>query len=335
MSSLNGSFTDVGSSVAILVGAGQSFALSLVEAGASPEWSVDLERSTTGGQSWGFVETFTTDQSAVSRSYEIAGLYRLRCTLFGEDTSSVTYTLAEAADILQTFDDMLAIKEDGIEVYGDVKGATATIAGAANAGSVAATGAVSGASVSATGAVSGASASITGEVVADSADLNSATVDELESDAVGVQGGDESGVEAMRFGTDVGEGAIFLAIDETFDLTDLGAKYVDMTTAVPDGSIIVCIAANIEEAITAGGTSVKVGIGTAADPDKYGLTADLAQNSKTLAGIDLTAVLSGAEQIQVGACLTDGSDLGDTNFSAGSVRVRIVCLAVGNLKDAS
>jgi hypothetical protein len=123
-------------------------------------------------------------------------------------------------------------------------------------------------------------------------------------------------------------------LDEVVDLTSAGAKFVAMTTAVPSGAVILGVESNIDAAITAGGTSVKVGIGlNAGDVDKYGLSDDLSQNTKTNLIPDWT-VLSSSEQIDVCAVVTDGSALGDTNFSAGMVRVRVYFLALAGLPNA-
>lgn len=135
---------------------------------------------------------------------------------------------------------------------------------------------------------------------------------------------------AARFGASATEGLEVRVIDETS--AALAAVSTDLTEDVPDGAVILAVQGNIETAAVAGGTSVKVGIGPVADPDKYGITSGLTQNLK----IDIIpdwAVLSGAEDIQINACATGGG-IGDTAFSAGVVRVRIVYLALNSLDNA-
>jgi hypothetical protein len=69
------------------------------------------------------------------------------------------------------------------------------------------------------------------------------------------------------------------------------------------------------------------------DVDKYGLSADLNQNTK-INTIPDYAVLSGNEQIDVCGVINDGSALGDTNVSSGTVRVMVVYAELEDLADA-
>jgi hypothetical protein len=149
------------------------------------------------------------------------------------------------------------------------------------------------------------------------------------------QAGATAGAVAARFGATATEGLEVKVLDEVVSLTSAGAKFKAMTTAVPAGAVILSVQGNIASAITAGGTSVAVSLGlNASDPDKYGFVNALTQNSK-INNIPDWAVLSGATTIDVCATIADGTTLGNTNFSAGSVRVRVVYLANNSLDNAA
>lgn len=143
--------------------------------------------------------------------------------------------------------------------------------------------------------------------------------------------------DALKFGVSRTEGLVVKVIDETLDLTALGAKFKALTSAIPAGSVILGVQGNTEAAVTAGGTTVTLSLGlNGSDPDKYGTVSggdSLAQNGK----IDFLpdwVVLSGAEQIDLCGTVTGGATLGDTNISAGSVRVRVYYLTTDSLNDA-
>jgi hypothetical protein len=145
---------------------------------------------------------------------------------------------------------------------------------------------------------------------------------------------DEEGVSAISLGSNATTGLQVKVLEEVVVLTDAGAKFVAMTTPIPAGAVILSVQANIDVLAVAGGTSVKVGLGlNATDVNKYGITSALTKNLK-INTIPDWAVLSAPETIDVCAAVTDGSDVGDSNFSAGSVRVRIVYLEPVGLTDA-
>ena len=154
--------------------------------------------------------------------------------------------------------------------------------------------------------------------------------DTIIEDDLSLYAGAATAAIAARFGASKTEGLEVRVIDET--ASGLTAISTDLTQDIPDGAVILSSQANIEVLCVAGGTSTKVGVGPTSDPDKYGLSADLLKNTKIDLMIDW-AVLSGAEDIQINACDNSGA-LGDTAFSAGSVRVRIVFLALNSLDDS-
>ena len=139
---------------------------------------------------------------------------------------------------------------------------------------------------------------------------------------------------ADRIGASLTEGYEIKVIDETVS-GFAAAKTFDLTEDIPAGAVILSVQANIETLVVAGGTSVKVAIGVAGgDVDKYGKTANLSKNAK-IDTIPTHAVLGGAEDVQIGIVVTDGSTLGDTDASAGAVRVQIVYAALNSLDDAA
>jgi hypothetical protein len=107
-------------------------------------------------------------------------------------------------------------------------------------------------------------------------------------------------------------------LDKTYTLA---AVSTDLPADIPIGAIIDCVALNIVSTLTGGGTTAKVGIGPVADPDKYGITADLVKNSDFQTA-PAQALLAAAEDVQVNAC-TAGGAIGNTALTVGSVRVRV------------
>lgn len=147
--------------------------------------------------------------------------------------------------------------------------------------------------------------------------------------------GNAAGQTVFNLGLTKAEGFHLKVIDETISLASLGAKFVALTTAIPSGAVIVSAQLNVEALVVAGGTTVKVALGiNDGDVDKYGITTNLTKNQK-INTIPDWAVLSAEEQIDVCAVVTNGSALGDTNVSAGSVRVRIVYLQLASLTNAA
>jgi len=102
---------------------------------------------------------------------------------------------------------------------------------------------------------------------------------------------------------------------------------------IPAGAVIVSVELNLQDAISAV-TAVKVGIGVAADPVKYGITASLSANEK-INTIPDWAVLKTEEDIRLFAVDTDGAAVGTIGGGAADeVRVRIVYLTPPGLNDA-
>ncbi len=154
------------------------------------------------------------------------------------------------------------------------------------------------------------------------------------SGAVNQTAGAAAAAVAQRFGASATEGLEIKVIDETVS-GFTGAKSFDLTEDIPAGAVILSVQANIETTVVAGGTSVGIAIGIASgDVDKYGETTVFTQNTK-IDTIPDWAVLSGAEDVQIGIIVTGGASLGDTNASAGAVRVRIVYALPNSLDNAA
>jgi hypothetical protein len=123
-----------------------------------------------------------------------------------------------------------------------------------------------------------------------------------------------------------------MVIEETVNFT-VAAKYKTLTTYIPANAVIHCVQANITSAVTAGGTSVKIGLGDhSGTTNTYGLTSGLTKNLKITTPV--TPALFGGGAIDVCVTTTAGTGLGDTNASAGAVRVRIVYEQVADLANA-
>jgi hypothetical protein len=143
-----------------------------------------------------------------------------------------------------------------------------------------------------------------------------------------------AGSVAEGFGAVSTEGMQHAIIEETISFAGNIAMYKEMTTQLPANSIVLAVQANIAVALTGGGNTTKVGVGTASDPDLYGKSAALTKNAK----IDHmpsgeVAVIASATTIRVSSC-QDGGTEGTTALTVGSVRVRIVYRALTSLADA-
>ena len=148
--------------------------------------------------------------------------------------------------------------------------------------------------------------------------------------------GSAAGAVALRFGASATEGLEITVIDEVVDMLTTPAAAWDLTSDIPAGAVILSVQANLQDVISAV-TAVKVGIGVVSDPDKYGKTANLLQNSKVNTIPDW-AVLSGTEDIQIYAVDTDGAAAGTIGGGAtgtDEVRVRIVYATLNSLDNAA
>lgn len=137
---------------------------------------------------------------------------------------------------------------------------------------------------------------------------------------------------ALRFGATTTEGLELRVIDETVDLSSAAASF-DLTQDIPSGAVILSAQANLETAITGASGATAVGIGVAADPDKYGESSALTLNTKVDTTLDLVK-LGSAEDIRIYATDGAGTATGTIGGSSESVRVRIAFLALNSLDDA-
>lgn len=141
---------------------------------------------------------------------------------------------------------------------------------------------------------------------------------------------------ALRIGATATEGLEIKVIDETVTLTN--AVEVNLTETVPAGAVILAAQMNLQSLIVgdASGDNLlaKVGLGVTADPDKYGITADLLKNTKANLIPDW-AVLGSEETVCVKAAKSDGAAATEKFVAGGTVRVRIVYAALNSLDDAA
>jgi hypothetical protein len=126
-----------------------------------------------------------------------------------------------------------------------------------------------------------------------------------------------------------------VVVDEVITLTN--AVETNLTATVPSGAVILNVQGNLQTLIVGDASGdngmVKVGIGTTADPDKYGKFSALTKNLKVNTIPDW-AVLSGAETVTIKATDTDGVAVTEKFVAGGKVRVRIVYAALTSLADA-
>lgn len=146
--------------------------------------------------------------------------------------------------------------------------------------------------------------------------------------------GTAAGAIAEGFGVTSAEGFQTVILEETISFADNVALYKALTASLPANAIVLCAQANIEAALTGGGTTAKLGLGTAADPDLYGLSAALTKNAKIDHVPAAYAVIGSTTALRLSSCATNGA-AGDTALTVGSVRVRIVYRVPVSLADAA
>jgi hypothetical protein len=143
-----------------------------------------------------------------------------------------------------------------------------------------------------------------------------------------------SGSIIRGFGKTAAEGWQEMIVEATVSFVDNIALSKNITGAnLAAGTIILGVLANIESAVTGGGTTTKIGIGIAGgDEDVYGLSAALTKNAK-ITPVPVLTPLAAQSDIALFACANNGA-AGDTALTVGSVRVRILCLTPIALADA-
>lgn len=137
----------------------------------------------------------------------------------------------------------------------------------------------------------------------------------------------------QAFGATSSEGLQMAIVDETVSFAGNTDLFKLLTYLFPAGTQILCAQANIQAALTGGGTTAKLGLGTEADPDLFGKTSALTQNLK-ITTVPSWSPLSGATYLRLTGVKSDG-DAGDTALTVGSVRVRIVFIAPVDLANAT
>lgn len=148
-------------------------------------------------------------------------------------------------------------------------------------------------------------------------------------------GGATPAVVVLRIGATPTEGLETIVQEETVTLTN--AVKTDLTDQVPAGAIILCVQGNLKTAVTGDASGddglVKVAIGTAADPDIYGISGTLAKNQK-LNKIPAAYAVLAATTVSVYAVDTNGAAVTEKFTAGGQVRVRITYQLLNSLDDA-
>lgn len=142
-------------------------------------------------------------------------------------------------------------------------------------------------------------------------------------------GGDTLGDEIVRVGGSDTEGLVLRVFDDVITPTGVETNVIE----IPANSRLLSVQSNVATDLTGGGTTDSYGVGLTGDPDAYGSSATLTQNSKSDWLGDGT-VLSSATQIVLTGTASETAD-GDTALTVGTVRIRIAYLTLDSLDDAA
>jgi hypothetical protein len=150
-------------------------------------------------------------------------------------------------------------------------------------------------------------------------------------DTLTLSGGAAVAAQLLGLGATNGTGLRIMAIDETITIPSAVAA-VALTSVVPDGAILISAQANIQTVVVAT-TATKVGLGIAANPDAYGLTASLLANQKINTLIPAAPIVGTGEGI-IGIYAVDNSGDAAGTINSGVVRVRLVYAVLTSLPNA-
>ena len=119
-------------------------------------------------------------------------------------------------------------------------------------------------------------------------------------------------------------------LDETVPAFPAAASF-DLSDVVPSGAVIIGVQVKLVTAVTGAGGATKVGIGTAAVPDKYGKTTGLA-SGLLISTTPNWAVLGAPETINLYAVDDDGAAAGEIGGGIyESIKVRVMYTQVAPL----
>lgn len=131
------------------------------------------------------------------------------------------------------------------------------------------------------------------------------------------------------------EGSGLKEFYEVVTLTN--AAFTPLATKVPLGAVLVNVAARLDATVVGDGSGdnglTKVGIGTASDPDAYGLTASLLKNQKTNTMFN-AAALAAETTLRVSAVNNLGVAVTEAFVAGSKVTVRVVYMLSDALPDA-
>lgn len=128
--------------------------------------------------------------------------------------------------------------------------------------------------------------------------------------------------EVRELINDMPNGPKEVIIDVTLDFN--GNESESMTVGIiPAGSVVKYAAMLVTTTVVGGSTTVKLGLGPAGgDVDQFGLSGALTAATATKSCY--TVLLTSQTTISVNGVVTNGSALGDTDLTAGVVRVVMV-----------
>lgn len=96
----------------------------------------------------------------------------------------------------------------------------------------------------------------------------------------------------------------------------------DLGDVIPSGAVIFSAQVRLDTAVTGAGGATKVGLGTAADPDKYGKTASLL-SGQLINTIPLWTILTGVETVKLFAVDNAGVATGTIGGVGEGATVRV------------
>lgn len=127
-------------------------------------------------------------------------------------------------------------------------------------------------------------------------------------------------------------------VEYTEQITLTNAAFVNLTSTIPAGSVILYSALRADTLVVGDGSGdnglTKLGLGASGDPDLYGLTGALTANSKN-AVIPDWAVQGSALQLRVNAVNNSGVAVTEKFVAGGLVTVKVVYITPRALADYS
>jgi hypothetical protein len=134
------------------------------------------------------------------------------------------------------------------------------------------------------------------------------------------------GADAFVLSSTINEGLRFRTFAQTFasPTTITATTGLNLGGDLPDGAMVVSAQVVLNGTYSTAGSNDCVGLGIAADPDKYGKTTNLNTGQVINTLITSPAVLSGAEDVRLFGVVNGTGALGTGDLTAAGCKVRIV-----------